>query len=75
MNFGAVGTGADLVGNADAAFTGEAGGEAQVDSWDGASRTLQALADGLTVGRGRSLAVEVLNPAAARWRKNPSSQV
>ncbi|KAF7825449.1 hypothetical protein G2W53_016613 [Senna tora] len=46
----AVSGGTDLVGNADAALTGESGGFTVVESGDGAGGRLEAVTDGLFVG-------------------------
>ncbi|OIE61580.1 hypothetical protein A7L73_18930 [Acinetobacter baumannii] len=61
----AVGGGADLVRHADAALSGEAGGEVEVDPLDAAGSRLQAPARGLAVRGGPGRGVEGLHAGAA----------
>lgn len=72
---GAVGGGADLVRDVDAAFARERGGVGDHGGGGGAGHIFQAVADGLAVGGGGGLVVEGPNPLAAVERRRGSPAV
>lgn len=67
---GAVGGGADLVGNADTTLAGKTSGEGRVKSGNATGGALEAIASLLAVSGGLGLAVEVADSVAARGGDN-----
>lgn len=72
---GAVGGGADLVGNANTTFAGKRRGVGDDGRGGRAGHRLQARAHSLAVGDGRRLVVQGLNPLAAVHRRHCRSPV
>ncbi|CAL9756372.1 unnamed protein product, partial [Musa acuminata subsp. burmannicoides] len=68
---GAVGGGADGVGDADTTLARDAGDDAGIDTGDPGNEGLDTVASSLAVGRGFRGAVEALHPVAATGGQRP----